>query len=305
MSYLNKLRERRKTPGAVWHKLRTSIGTGKFDFYIALEGEEDEAFYSRFLEERFPNKRFSPLVCDGKGGVLGLHSAMISAYGSQKNVFFFIDSDHDRFVGEDDYPAQFFSTCGYSVENYIYDKSVVAAGIKKFFLLNKSDGLCEDIEAALENDRLVFESRSKYIMSYAIALRANDQNPKLEKLGIKSLFDFEGHCLKSKNLDCRELLSTVEAEPLPRSEFVRYTRLLKDYDPNVCIRGKLVAQFVLQFCRGLEKRFASTPKLNGKPLKTRVEFSKANIVSLFADFVELPPRLSGFFDNMDVVLSKK
>lgn len=128
MSYLETLRQRRKTPVSAWHKLRTSLATKKFDFYIAFEGEEDEEFYSGFMAERFPGKKFRPVICDGKGGVLALHAEVVKTYGSPRSVFFFVDSDHDRFLGEDEYPAQTFSTCGYAVENYIYDRDVVLAG---------------------------------------------------------------------------------------------------------------------------------------------------------------------------------
>lgn len=145
MSYLETLRKRRKIPAAVWHQVRTSLGTGKFDFYAAFEGEEDEVFYSRFLNERFPDKTFRPVICDGKGGVLALHDKVVETHGSPRNVFFFVDSDHDRFLGADNYPAQTFSTCGYSVENYIYNADTVLSGIKKHFLLNKADELCEEI----------------------------------------------------------------------------------------------------------------------------------------------------------------
>lgn len=303
MSYLETLRERRKTPVSAWHKLRTSISTKKFDFYAAFEGEEDEEFYSDFLERRFPGKRFRPVICDGKGGVLALHGEVVEAYGSPRNVFFFVDSDHDRFLGEDKYPSQTFSTCGYAIENYVYDPEVVLAGIKKYFQLNMADELCGEIRAAFERDRQVFEARTKSVMSYVVALRANDYSPSLDKIDLNSLFKLEDQGLKRRKIDCADLLAKAEVEALPSADVIRHARLLRDTHPNLCFRGKLVAQFVVNFCRRLTKRFATKKKLNGKPLKAKIEFGKKNFVSTFVDFVELPDRLSDFFEEMEEALS--
>lgn len=302
MSYLETLRERRKTPISAWHKLRTSIATNKFDFYVVFEGEEDEEFYSTFLERRFPGKNFRPVICDGKGGVLALHSEVIEAYGTPQNVFFFIDSDHDRFLGEDKYPEQTFSTCGYAIENYFYDPEVVYAGIKKHFQLNLADELWGDIRAAFERDRQTFELRAKSFMSYVVALRINDQNPSLDKVDLNSIFKLEDDGLKRREIDCADLLANAEVEALPLVEVLKHARLLRDTDPSLCFRGKLVAQFVVNFCRRLGRRFTTRKKLNGKPLKAKIEFGKKNLVSAFVDFVDEPERLSEFFQEMEKAL---
>lgn len=302
MSYLETLRARRKTPVSAWHKLRTSLATSKFDFYVAFEGEEDEEFYTGFLAKRFPGKKFRPVICDGKGGVLALYSEVVKNYGTPRNVFFFVDSDHDRFLGEHDYPPHFFSTCGYAVENYIYDSEVVLTGIKKYFHLNSADQLCNDIRAAFEIDRQVFEDRAKSIMSYVVALRVSDQHPSLDKVDLNLIFRLENSGLKRRRIDCAGLLAAIEVEALVTSEVFRHARQLRDTDPNVYLRGKLVAQFVVNFCRRLPKRFTSKQKLNGKQLKAKIEFGKHNIVSAFADFVEPPERLLDFFEEMDEVL---
>lgn len=288
---------------AAWHKLRTSITTGKFDFYVAFEGEEDEEFYTKFLTDRFPTKTFRPVICDGKGGVLALHSEVVTAYGGPKNVFFFLDSDHDRFLEEDEYPTHTFSTCGYSVENYIYDSAVILAGIEKHFQLNPSDELVDDIRDALEADKLTFEARTRFVMSYVVALRAEDQTPDLEGIGLHDIFCLSDVGLSHKKLSCAALLEKAGVTAVPATVACKYARQLQSFDPNHFFRGKLVSQFVLNFCKRLAKRFADKAKLNGKPLKPKIEFSKRNLVSTFVDFVETPTRLSDFLDEMDVVLA--
>jgi hypothetical protein len=302
MSYLETLRQRRKTPISAWHKLRTSLGTKKFDFYVAFEGEEDEEFFSIFLENRFPGKKFRPVICDGKGGVLALHSEVVKAYGSPQNVFFFLDADHDRFIGADEYPSQTFSTCGYAVENYIYDSDVVMSGVKKYFSLNGSDPLFDEIRDAFERDIRIFEEQSKSVMSYVIALRANDCDPNLDDINLHMICNLEDSGLKSKNRVCGRLLEAAGVDAIHYSEFAKYFRVVRTFHPHIFIRGKLVSQFVVNFCKRLSARFSDRSKINGKPLKAKVEFGKKNCVSLFADFVVEPDRLSAFFASMDEVL---
>ncbi|MEM9009124.1 MAG: DUF4435 domain-containing protein [Cyanobacteria bacterium P01_F01_bin.86] len=305
MSYLDTLRQRRKTPVAAWHKLRTSLDTGKYDFYVAFEGEEDEEFFSRYLFERFPRKNIHPLICDGKGGVLALHSKVIESYGSPGNVFFFVDSDHDRFIGEDTYPDQVFSTCGYAVENYLYDAAVVLGGIWKHFQLNPADELRSAIERAFERDRSIFERRSTSLMAYAIALRADNQSPKLDLVDLHEIFAFKNNELTIKKLRCAELLASAEVSGVSRSSYFEYLRLCRSLNPCIYIRGKLIAQFILHFCKKLENRFSNYTKLNGMPLKSKIEFGKKNIISGFLDFVEMPQRLSDFLDEMETVLASE
>ncbi|MEO9827642.1 MAG: DUF4435 domain-containing protein [Paracoccaceae bacterium] len=300
MTYLESLRARRKTPAAAWHKLRTSMSAERFDFFAVFEGEDDEEFFSHFLYQRFPDKKFRPIVCDGKGGVLALHQSAVAEYGEERNIFFFVDTDHDCLIGRDIYPAQTFSTCGYSIENYFYDSDTVFAGIMRHFRLNPADDLCKEIRTAFEHDRSLFERRSTPIMSYAVALRINDQDPKLDNFGLHALFDLHSSGIRKKPQDFNIFLRAVQATTLPRCELFRVRRLLKGRDPNEFFRGKFVASFVLNFCRKLAKRFENKPKLNGKPLKASMEFGGNSLVNAFIDYIDMPERLSSFFDTIDV-----
>ncbi len=233
---------------------------------------------------------------------MALHGEVIETYGSPRNIFFFVDTDHDRYLKQEEYPAQTFSTCGYAVENYIYDTEVIIAGINKYFQLNPADELCEEIRRAFEEDRGVFEARARSIMSYVVALRVNDQSPSLEKVNLNSIFKLEDDGLKRRRINCTDLLGAAEVEALPAAEVFKYARLLRDTHPNIFFRGKLVAQFVLNFSRRLAKRFGDRQKINGKPLRAKIDFSKNNLVSTFVDFVSEPNRLSMFFDEMEKTL---
>lgn len=298
MSYLSKLRDRRKTPGAVWHKLRTSISTEKFEFYAAFEGEEDEEFYSHFIYKRYPGLRFRPLICEGKGGVLALRSEVIRMYGSARNVIFFVDSDHDKFVGVNNDGENTFITCGYSIENYILDESVIIEGVLKYFQFNRADPLINEVRRCLKIDVDVFQKRTFSVMIYAVALREMDISPDLDAITLRDLFAVVDGELQQSHVDCADLLRKAGVSEISTVEYRMTWRRLRYSDWNCVVRGKLTAQFVLNFCRNLQKRLSRKSKINGKPVRAKIDFSKRNLVSIFSEFIEEPVRLRSFLDEM-------
>lgn len=299
MTYLNKLRGRRKTPAAIWHKLRTSISTDKFDFFVAFEGEEDEEFYTKHLSARFPDKRFRPLICDGKGGVLGLHSEVLNAWGSAKNIFFFIDADHDRLIGIEEDLENTFVTCGYAIENYIYDQGVVLSAIDRHYQLNSADDLRGEISHCLHADRQIFEARASTVMSYLLALRRSNQDPNLDRVNFNVFFSYQDGSLIKKNVSCSEVVEWMNVDRVEAGRLLGIMREAQLMDKNILFRGKILAQFIISFFRNLPKRFEGREKLNGKPLKSKTDLGKGNFIASFLDFTDCPDRLSDFFDLME------
>lgn len=304
MSYLEQLRSRRRTPKSVWHKLKTSINTDKYRFYLVFEGEEDEDFFSGFVENRLAGVPFRPIICDGKGGVLAVQQEMIDHFGDFRNVFFVIDSDHDEFIGTADYPEQAFNTCGYSVENYLQCTETCTAAIKKCYQLRDSDPLVQHVEARVSSDFKTFEKRASSIMTYVVALRRNDQVLSLDDLHFSDVFEFTELGLSKKKIDCEKLCSSVGAGvELGFGDFLSTLRELGDNKPTEIIRGKLVAQFILHLIKGVPSFFKGQTKLNGRELKSRVDLGKKNILHVVSEFIEIPPRFDEFIDGIEVSLS--
>ena len=302
MNYKKKLEAFGKEADAVWHFFQISLKSRKFDYYVAVEGEEDDVFYSKFLDSRFPHKKFRTILCNGKNGVMALKFKILETYGTLRNVFFFVDSDHDAFLKKVRCPDNTFFTCGYAVENYFLDSSVVLSGIRKHFRLSQSDELFEDIRKEFETDLKLFEARAKSFMAYVIALRVNGQNPSLDEVDFHSIFVLVDGKMRRKSIDCTELLEAAKVSHLDTAEVFRHARNLRNVQPFIFVRGKLVAQFILQFCRKLEKRFESREKLNGMPLKSDFDFGRKNLISVFVDFVKPPIPLVKFFDEMEITL---
>lgn len=305
MSYLEELRSRRKTPQIAWHKLRTTLGTKKFCFFVVFEGEEDEEYYSTYIERILPGKPFRPIICDGKGGVLALHSEMIRAYGDTKNVYFFVDTDHDRYISQAEYPAQTFNTCGYSVENYCFDKQALRSVARKCYQLNLDDPIYVDLEGKIDAAFEVFCTVTRPVMSYVVGLRRQDQILDMDQLHFVDLFELEEAGLISKDVDIGKLAEKMGSPNLlSDAEFKDCEKDLISEKVAVFCRGKLVSQFLLNFLKSIPKLFAGIDRLNGKPLKSKIEVGRKNLILIFAEFIDVPARLRTFLEQIASELDK-
>lgn len=289
MSYLESLRRRRKTPQAAWHKLRTSIGTGKFDFFAAFEGEEDEEFYAAYFESELPGISFRPIVCDGKGGVLGLHAQMLETYGESKNVFFFVDADHDRYIEADPLPEGVFSTVGYAIENYALDHVAIMALVRKQFQLNAADPILEQISRQVEGDMMLFAAKARPIMAYAICLRARDEEIEIDNAHFSDFFRFDNMRLVKKNIDCQTIFQKIECDiKLKYSELAKSIRLVREEATECVLRGKLVSQFVISLFKQIARDYSGQTKLNGKQFSMKMELSSKNLMLKLAEVMDIP-----------------
>lgn len=289
MSYLETLRHRRKTPQAAWHKLRTSIDVGKFDFFAAFEGEEDEEFYSVFFEKELSGVTFRPIVCDGKGGVLGLYERTIEAFGSTRNIFFFIDSDHDRYIGIEKYPENVFATAGYSIESYAFDFKGIIRLVRKHFQLNESDPVLQEIGGRIEIDMLNFAKGARRVMAYAICLRSKDEDIEMDKLHFVDFFEFRDGRLVNKKVDCRVCLDSLNCNlKLSYSEVSRCIRSIRRDATELVVRGKLILQFIVSLFKQISRDYDKAIKLNGKPLRMKMELNSRNFMLQFAEVVDPP-----------------
>lgn len=81
-----------------------------------------------------------------------IQEEMITHFGCFRNVFFVVDSDHDRFIAAAEYPDQTFNTCGYSVENYLQDADVCVSAIRHCYQLRDSDPLVPAVIARVKAD---------------------------------------------------------------------------------------------------------------------------------------------------------
>ena len=300
MSYLNALRGRRVSPIAVYHKFRTIQYTDKYMFYAVFEGEEDEEFYRSYLEGELSGSNYLPLICQGKGGVLGFCDR-ISNSPKRNVVFFFVDTDHDIYLGLDEYPVNTFNTCGYSIESYVYEESIVREVVKRNFSVSAGDPLLEDIMDSFRRDREVFEGCVAVLMLWAICLRKKDINIELKKVNFSDIFRIKVNGLEVLDYSCRDLLRKVNSKhAVTADELGEIEGVVVDHSLSKYVRGKLLLQFLTAFFNIIDERFRGREKINGFPLKKKVDFGKKSTLFHCASFVECPERLESFLANIKI-----
>ncbi len=299
MSYVDKMRERRKTPHTSWHKVRTTIATNRFDLFVACEGEEDEEFYSSYLYRRKKDLKICPLVCDGKGALLALHDKVSKRYAGLRNVYFFADSDHDVLIGEELPGENFFFTDGYSFESYGLSKDVVVKLVERNFSLHPTDPILNSVGDIVSDAIKMFSRRARTIMTYVLHLRRMDVTVNVDKLHFFKFFDINGDVVQSKKCSLMSISEISDLEEVVTfSEILATARDIRELKDERIIRGKMVAQFLIRLLKCFAKTLQSREKLNGKKCAVRIELGGANYAQQIANVAPETERLSQFLDQI-------
>lgn len=299
MSYLKTMRDRRKTPHAAWHKIRTTIGTNKFDLFAAFEGEEDEDFFSAYIYQRDANIKIFPIICDGKGPLIALHKKILNSYGSPRNVFFFLDSDHDKILGVDLPAEQCFTTDGYSYESYGLSEEVILKIFENSFGLHPTDPLLAEVRSIIKDTMTVFCRRARAIMTYVLLLRQLDIQVEVDELHFHKFFQFDGNVLRKKNRSFGWISSESKVSHLPaQSDIFAAARSTRHVSDACVIRGKMVAQFLIRFLKCLGQTLKDRDKINGKKCTVKVELGGGNYAKQLSNASRESERLSDFLDDL-------
>src|SRR5947209_3898747 len=100
-SYVDVLRQKRRTPIAILHLFRMKHARRSDDIYLFVEGADDEDFYAPFVERMCTMPRtVHSLWCDGKEGVLAVRSLVYKNFGHSTRSLFFVDKDLEDIVDE-------------------------------------------------------------------------------------------------------------------------------------------------------------------------------------------------------------
>jgi hypothetical protein len=131
--YLESLKAARKTPAVLKLKLAQFRSHQPDIAVFAFEGDDDKIVYAQWTRRVRPTLPYEPFVCNGKKGVLELHSMLLrDRSGLLENVYFFVDRDFDDLRGKDTHD-QVFMTDMYAVENYLVDGEIVNELLKNEF----------------------------------------------------------------------------------------------------------------------------------------------------------------------------
>ena len=271
-----------------------SKNTGRL--ICAFEGADDVAFYGALSIRLTGKSSYTPMVCDGKDGVLELRVILSrNVAADAQNVLFFIDKDFDGLKGHN--PGRdLYCTPTYSIENLLIDIRVVETLMRGEYRCNDEDG-DEEVRriADLYKDRLeeflVSMRGANQLIHYARAkaIRLSSIDNDIKKYVRVSLDAITQPNPATPAWQLVGLPHEVKPEELADCEplFDRLDRV-RDW------RGKFIFSFFRRFLADLkEDRGSRAPQY----FKKRASMSfvpQGDIIRTLASIIAIPPCLELF-----------
>ncbi len=149
MSYEEKLRGYREARNAVWLQFLQAYARDFRILFLFFEDLASQALYLPVVQRFFPNVKIRSLPCRTKRDVLSLQVRISSDGPMNRRTLFFVDRDHDDFVGTPQTSTQeIFYTTFYSIENYLVTPDVVREILHQKLCVDQA--VC-DIDAVVAN----------------------------------------------------------------------------------------------------------------------------------------------------------
>lgn len=128
MTFEETLETRKRSAIAVFHRFRIEVRT-KSEKFTFVEGFDDLAFY-RTIAVGTSRENSNFRITFGKRNMDRIVEWFYSEGYSDTDTIFIRDSDYDKYLGRLPLGDHVFTTCGYSVENYVCAPNV----LRRFFL---------------------------------------------------------------------------------------------------------------------------------------------------------------------------
>lgn len=314
MDLLKKLDEAIKSPVASYIKLLSQYKKNDDTIFCFVEGQEDIAFYSQYIERHY-NSEVKYIICYGKDNVLQNHQSIDWNSYCKKRLLFFVDKDFDEYIKQEiQIDENLYSTDFYSIENFLVDDYV----LKKFIRDNcfiSDERIINDLIGEFRIQRKKFISRLTKISAWMIYCRKNsfevnfsdfklsdmfkiDTNGNLKKLKIPpytSHFSYICNKTGTSHYDYKEIRKI-------------YQTLLLESEPKNYIRGKYELFFMFIYIKHLTDKIV--PELScsardyNKTTKNKIirpkvtlQVKEENIFQILCNKVNEPESLNYFIKS--------
>lgn len=299
MSFLEDLREARRSPSAAYQQFALKYPKTSEDIHAFLEGRDDPSFYLSFLLRVVSDiNKIHLYRCNNKSGVYDAYSKVMRLAKQSSFVLFFVDKDHSDLIGEKHQTASnIYVTDFYSIENYIVTEEMLHRVWEDFFSsINLSldyDSVASKFRNELEQYyRLILPLSAWIVFNRRRGLRPNINNVKLGQLyafnkeltvETVSMADLLAHLEQVCGIECPSDLS---------SELPNVMNELQNIEPKRHIRGKYELWFFIKF---IEQLIITLKNENGSSIKIRTQIGEANAVEILGPRVQMPSSLHNFF----------
>jgi hypothetical protein len=294
-SAIDNLRAARQTPYIALQQYILLRSNATEDFICVFEGFEDYPYYDTVIKKLRHDFKYRPLIVKGKDQVLGLRELLSKRKDAKStHVAYFIDRDFDGYKSHTP-NANTYCTDGYSIENNLYDESILSELLMSDYQCVKTEdensipGIVSTINQRMSEfqslmrdaNKLIYYARNNNIRLSSIENQITKYiNIKLDAITINTNNTHQSLIGWPEDID----LNTIPQE-LP--EFQNLTPL-KDW------RGKFVLGTYIELLHKLkDDRCAKKPRFFRK--STSIKFNpKGDILRTLAILAPVPACLRSF-----------
>ena len=281
---------------ATEQKLRLYVRLDEVHAVLIVEGQEDSNLYTDAFNKVIHGKDARVIICNGKGGVLGLRNFANLNFADAPKLMFFIDRDHDDFIGLSLADDRTYVTDNYSIEWDACTEEVIFALVARHYALSTNDPAWEKVKEKFHELMACWISHARPIMYAVIVARRAGQKLDLEQIALSDICRLNGSTLEPTGVELGALLEKAGSLHCPGAEDLDQCEVdLLKYDSRVYVRGKLVVQFFCEFFRKLGAICGSPEKIDGQGLATKVQIGKNNFIQFILDDWMIPDSLRNFF----------
>jgi hypothetical protein len=299
MDFAEQLRKHRLANPVTRLKLSQFIRNKNVGAILVVEGKEDSQLYTYAFNTIVPNAKERIIICNGKVGVLKLRDFFESSFSRDKKTMFFIDKDHDDFVGLDYSKDGTYITDYYSIEWDVCTEQVLVALIGRHYTLSQNDPIRDIVNNKFQDLIQSWREHTKPIMQAVVVARRNGENNfDLDKIPLSSICRLKAGVFVPTDSDAKSLLSNAGCSSCPKSEELSQCATeFSSMDERLYIRGKLMLEFCCEFFRKLDEICINPKKIDGCDLETNVQIGKSNFVQFALNDWIIPDSLRDFLKN--------
>jgi hypothetical protein len=313
MSLVDKLRQQRQTPRALWLQFATAYDSKRYTLYIFFEGKTDSAYYLPELRRRRKQREIIQFICDGKDGVIAAYNdkRIRKKISNWKNVLFFVDKDWDDLLNITKIPQSdsFFVTKYYSFENYLVGFETVEMFWTDFYKLPQNVELTQVIQN-FQHGYSVFVKLIRPIMAWAIAQKKKEQelaiiqNRKekgfnLNNVNLNNVFELDSDLepLKKQNAWRNIKKACAFNHKLNLVDLKKELKKLKNLEPKIYIRGKFELWYLINFLKFLTKILTTTNQPKSIRAMIKTQLTSENAIEIISGKIAYPKELNKFLDD--------
>jgi hypothetical protein len=295
MSPKELLNRSQNSPVVAFHKFVMLHRKNKSDLFCFYEGKDAQYYYPRIKNNYGDNHH--PIICGNKKAVINVFEKIKSKYSALKTAFF-IDSDYDNKIYEDD----IYNTPCYSIENLYCSQTVLARILKNEFLLNEIDNEFKVIMELFNKNQKDYHNATKlFNLWYATAKNKAKTNDTLTNISLNDKFPKDFVTIKIGTITSNYELDTIKNKYPDALEVSEDD--IKEYELNIdntkpyhqIFRGKYEIEFILTFLKFLIED--ANKHKNILKNKTTLNIEKAQILSQLSQYSETPKCLIEYIKN--------